>query len=466
MPLYWINRKEVLTLVKILTAGTREFTDAMRREVQDYPDLRIVSATTEPSTVISVVEEKTDIIDAVLLGLDEQKIMTIIDMIERYALSIVVFVVEENPVKNHRKWMKHRVKMARVGKELESIAQYFAARPQAVKEYENPTRNMPLVGGSEEQELKEAAVQEVKTRERASRAVTVKQRVITVYGNKGGVGKTALSIAMAQSIVHLTGLSVAIVDLDMSRSYGNCLSYFGFIGDEKKEMIQFSKSEKKEYAQIIAEKTMSAWARFPMERRGDRRYVNSCLVKVRNNLFVLPPIRSMEDGVQVDHKLVKDVIGVLQKHFDVIVVDAGNNLTNAAVGAIEVCDDLLLTFAAEMATIDSLIDFLTDTFNKIQSNPVITLIINKMFPEFPCSSNDIQEFTKGLLIKELPEDDKTDKMIRCKSTVPCCGIHEFAFARGVENLLVDLFGGDVIRSVQEKPARGFFSFFKRKKKHA
>jgi len=448
-------------LVRLLVAGSKDFVDGIMVQANEFHGrVRVVSATTELSCAVQHIEQRGGDLDAVLIGHDEQRVMDIIGVIEGASLKLPVFVSEDDPVRNRRKWLQHRVKIARAGRELKSVCDYFASRPETAAERERPVKK--IFPASEEEFVRER-VDAVAQRERANRAVAVRQKVVAVFGNKGGVGKTVIVDSMALSIVHLTGLSVAVIDLDMNRNYGNALSYFGFLSDAKREEVASPRGDRGDFIDIVPERTVSAWSKFNFDRRFDRRYVEACMVRVRKDLYVLPPVTSIKDAGLVDDVLVHKVIGTVQRHFDIVLVDAGNTLTNAAVGALDVCDELYLVVEASLAAIDSLVDFLTDTFNKIRSSPNVTLLVNRVFPEFPYPVSEIQEYAGGLITRDIPEDDAVRKLVCCSSRVPYCGSEDTPFTRAVERLLVELLGPDVVRGAQAAEKRGLFGFLKRLK---
>ncbi len=445
-------------MIKVLIAGRREFTDSLQAQAQQLQrqaehlenEIRVVSVSTEPSTTVEVLEKRGYSVDAVIFGFDDSDIEIMVDIVTRNQIGAVIFVSSDNPAAAFRKWAKYKIKVAIAGNEIQTVQKYFKDRP--VKEEQSLAKNV-----FEDNRLEQAdkVVEVVKEREDRNRVVAVDKKTIVIYGPKGGVGKTTTTVSLARSLVTLTNMRVAILDLDMNRDYGDVIRYFRILGDMKATAINI-KPEDTEWVKgltVPTEKTLSAWSQFPREMYHDRRLVDSCLIKIKdhNNLYILPPFRSLADAKPIDYALVQKVMEVLRRHFGVVLVDGGNTLSTPTLAAMEASDEIIILSTAELAVLDSLADFTANMFNLIQGNPTISLVINNVPADCPYKLEyELPKITKGYpAVALFPRDEQLSKMSTNDANVPYLGCHDTPYTREMEKLLYHIFPKEVFAPRKE-----------------
>lgn len=439
-------------MIKLLLAGPREFTDLIQRQSREHPDIRIINLSTEPSHCVEALEDSAKGADAVLLGFPDEEIKLMIDVATRHEVQSIIFISVDNLGMAYRKWAKYKCKLTREGEELQKIVSFFKERPDLIQD-QIGDRN--IFESFDDNESK-ARVEEVKKREKSKRAVAVKKKAITVFGQKGGIGKTVLSVSMAKSIAFLTDLKVVVLDLDMNRAYGDCLRLFGFIGPKKDQAI--CNFEVDNNQPVPAEKTLAAWMAFPWELRGDFRVVENYLIKERKNLYCLPPIRSLAEEHSINYDLVQRTIGVLNRHFDVVIIDGGNTLSDATLSALENCDEIIIVSSPELGVLDNLAEFTTDTLKSVKkvSDPLI--VINKVPNKTPYDlSKELPNITGGYpLTAKFPYDQALYEKVANHATVPHLGEELTPWLEEMEKLLWTIFPRELFGNENRESKGGFF----------
>lgn len=439
-------------MIKLVIAGSREFTDQIQYKATQYPSIRLVNITTEPSTTVDVLENVAMGADAVLFGFDDEDIQLMVDVITRNKIESVFFISTSNISATFKKWARYRFKPALAGSELETINRYFIDNPAAASPGPEPESERKIFE-------RKARVEAIREREDKNRLVVVDKKIVVVFGQKGGIGKTVTLVSLARSINHLTNMRVAIADLDMNRDYGDVIRYFGILGDLKSDAISITEEDYIRDHPVIPEKTLSAWTSFPWEMKHMREVVDSCLVKIKNNLYVLPPLRSITDESEITYELVQDVLDVLRRHFSIVLVDGGNTLSTPTLAAMEAADDLIILSSAEIPVLDGLADFTASTIDKIKGNPIISLALNRVPPDCPLKlENELPKITRGRpVVAMFPHDEQFFKTISNDVDVPYFGAHNIPYTQEMEKLLYHIIPKDAFKTTPKESKGGFFS---------
>ena len=154
-------------------------------------------------------------------------------------------------------------------------------------------------------------------------------RVITVFGAKGGIGKTTIATNLAVAVAQRTHQSVVLVDLDPR---------FGDVGFVLDMAVEYS----------IADLAMP-------EEEIDREVIESCLYTHVSGVKVLAapwhPTRWRD--VQASH--VDRIIGLLAQAYDCVVLDTPGTFNDVVALALERASDILLVTSPHPTSIkDSL----------------------------------------------------------------------------------------------------------------
>jgi pilus assembly protein CpaE len=149
--------------------------------------------------------------------------------------------------------------------------------------------------------------------------------VVTVFGAKGGIGKTTISTNLAAALVQKAGQSVALVDLD---------TRFGDVAI---------------LMDIPTDRSISDLA-LPDEEI-DRDAVHSCLYTHGTGVAILPaPIRPSEwHSIHPGH--IEKMVAVLATTHDYVILDTPGAFNDIVSRALEMCTILLLTATPDLASL-------------------------------------------------------------------------------------------------------------------
>ncbi|GAB6159338.1 hypothetical protein JCM39194_25390 [Desulfotomaculum varum] len=425
-------------MLKILVAGPRKYIDRMQLLSKESP-VKITRIAADLTGCLEIIESEiikpAPSIDAVVLGFDDDDIEIIANMLIRKQVPFPCYISLEKPTQ-YRKWLKYGLQVVPQGKEFD-VLEKLQPVSQLVKESVN------FIDETRQQADAKVRIEMVQEKENQRKTVVFGKKVITIFGGKGGIGKTVISVSLAQSLA-AANMKVCLLDLDCNRDFGDCLRYLGKVGKLKREAILYEEIPKwAKSVSIPLEKTIVGWKDFPWEYKHDEKIVTFCLVQQTNNLYLLPPFTAITEERYITAELVSKIIETLYSHFDVIVIDAGNTLSDAVITAMEKSTEILIVSSGDLAVLDSLTDFAESTLTRLSTQSGIYIIINDITPDNPFITNieyELTEVTKGFQVAaKFSHDEKLKKMVGHKSQVPYLGAHDMAFVSEMKKLLCLLF---------------------------
>ncbi len=168
------------------------------------------------------------------------------------------------------------------------------------------------------------------------------KKIITIFNQKGGVGKTTVAINLAYGISRKNN-NVLIVDLDPQ---GNTTSGLGVNKNELKVTVYdvFSSGNK----------------------------ISEALINARDNLDLLPSNKrlssfSFEDDSEMSHNILKNALAELEDKYDYVLIDAPPSLGVLSINALVASDSLLIPVQCEYYALEGLSDLMT-TIKGIKKN--------------------------------------------------------------------------------------------------
>lgn len=280
-------------------------------------------------------------------------------------------------------------------------------------------------------DLKEAAITGVKSDKKEP------AKVITVTSGKGGVGKTNLTVNLAIALSRM-GFRVAILDVD-----------FGFANVD----VMLGISTKYTLLELV---------------RGERT-IFEVLTDGPNNIKFLSGGSGVEELIQLDRAQVINFISnisLLDKLFDVILIDTGAGLSRNVMSFIMAADEVLLVTTPEPTAITDAYAMIK-MISKSDKHKVVKVVVNKA--ESLKEANDIlnkltmvsDKFLSFKLQKSgyILNDDCVPKAVRqqkpfCLSYPKSHASHQVTEL--AMNLMYDNGSGDGSNSAG-KGIKGFFS---------
>ncbi|GAA2727111.1 AAA family ATPase [Actinocorallia aurantiaca] len=153
-------------------------------------------------------------------------------------------------------------------------------------------------------------------------------KIVVMFAAKGGCGKTVLSTNLGVALAEREGLHVCLVDLDLA---------FGDVA------IMLRLSPQRTIVHAV-----------PMAGRLDETGMQSMLVRHESGLAtVLAPV-SPGESEQVSGPLVTELLGMLKRSFDVVLVDTPSQLSEHVLAAMDVADRHLLPVTPEVTALKGL----------------------------------------------------------------------------------------------------------------
>jgi pilus assembly protein CpaE len=149
--------------------------------------------------------------------------------------------------------------------------------------------------------------------------------VITVFGAKGGIGKTTIATNLATAIVQKTNQSVVLVDLD---------TRFGDVGI---------------LMDIPVERSIADMA-IP-EEEITRELVQECLYQHNSGVYILPaPIRPTDwRNVHAGH--IERIVSILTQTYDYVVLDTPGTFNDIVARSLELASMVVLVATVDMASL-------------------------------------------------------------------------------------------------------------------
>lgn len=242
----------------------------------------------------------------------------------------------------------------------------------------NPTTLVDAIYEAYEYEKKRKVLLPSKTIEETKKRKT---KVITVFGNKGGVGKTTIAVNLAVTLAKNYQSRTILWDLDL-------------------------------YHGIVAVATNIVQRRHITDMLNEIQYLDedlleSYLERHESGLMVLPAPFTPEfsDFVSEDH--VNKILAVARERWDYIIVDTPSFFNETTVAALRQSDIILLIGSLDLGTIKNLRAGLMvmDKLNIPRSK--VKLVLNRVGREFGVYPKDIESTLKIPVFATVPADAKS-----------------------------------------------------------
>ena len=236
-----------------------------------------------------------------------------------------------------------------------------------------------------------------------------KCRVITVYSNKGGVGKTSIATNLAVELSKITKENVALIDLNFQ--LGDVTSFL-----DLKPSFNIS---------------------YMLQNLGkiNEDFLLSTLEKYKEtSLYVLadPPYFKQADNIS--SKDITDLFKILRDTFSYVVVDTSGGFDNKAMTALENSDLVFLVTIVNLPAIRNCQRCL-ELFDKLGFEPdKVQILINRYMENDEIKAEDVEEVLGKPLYWKIPNNYFT-MMSAINSGVPVCEINqESNVAQSYKNL--------------------------------
>ncbi|MGI5900049.1 MAG: AAA family ATPase [Christensenellales bacterium] len=177
----------------------------------------------------------------------------------------------------------------------------------------------------------------------------MQSKVVTVFGSKGGIGKTTIAVNLAVMLSQM-GKKIAIIDADLQ--FGDVNAYFDI--ESKNTIAEISQG--KDASDINAIKRM--------------------LVMHHSGVSILCAPNSPEYAEYVSAKNIEAIITAMRPYYDYIIIDTSPYFSESTVVAIENADLILLITGIDISSLRNTKTSM-NIFDSLRQSDKLELVINK-----------------------------------------------------------------------------------------
>jgi pilus assembly protein CpaE len=204
--------------------------------------------------------------------------------------------------------------------------------------------------------------------------------VITVFGAKGGIGKTTIAINLATAFVAINAGSAVIVDID---------TVFGDAAMMLDLPVEASLVEAAERVDEL-----------------DRETLNSYLVRHHSGVKVMPAPFEPMDSRNVSTEAVEKVLNLLAQTHDFVIVDCPATFTDLVAVALEKATVILLMTSLDITSIKNTTTALKLLSSGINNDDKIKLVVNHATNANSLREEDVSKVLRREVFWSIPHDEE------------------------------------------------------------
>lgn len=206
-----------------------------------------------------------------------------------------------------------------------------------------------------------------------------KCKIISVFSNKGGIGKTCIASNLAYELAQSTKDKVALIDLNFQTG-----DISTFMGLEPTYEISYIFENMKHFSGELIESLM-------------------CKYK-ETSLYVLTNPPGFEQGKAVSQKVLTDFFTALKSHFDYVVVDLNSLFDNQSISTMKLSDLVLLVTIVNLPALRNCQRCL-EMFDKLGfDSSKIQVLVNRFMENDEISADDVVELLEKQIYWKLPNN--------------------------------------------------------------
>ena len=204
--------------------------------------------------------------------------------------------------------------------------------------------------------------------------------VLTVFGAKGGIGKTTIAVNVAAAIAKNTDSSVLVIDLD---------TRFGDVAIMMDIEPRFTVAQLAATAGTLERETFKA-----------------ALVKHESGVYVLPSPKHPNEWRSVEAADIKELVRFAARMFDYVILDTPGAFNDIVGTALEAATQVLVVTSVDMASIKDtsfILDLLeSESFPKER----LMLVVNHANGANTIRASDIERVLRHQVFWEIPHDSE------------------------------------------------------------
>lgn len=205
-------------------------------------------------------------------------------------------------------------------------------------------------------------------------------QVVTIFGAKGGAGKTTISVNIAAGIAQETKRKVALVDLNLQ--FGDVASYMNI-------------QPRRTIAEFVQER--NEW---------DSQLLNSYLFPHNSGVKVLAAPLRPEDAELVTPEHVEKIIAILRESYDFIIIDSPPYISDTLLMALDTSNQIILVMSMDLPAVKN-VKLSLNLLDTLHHSGRTKLIINRGAKQFGVDIRDVENTIDFLAAEEVPSEGNT-----------------------------------------------------------
>jgi len=205
-------------------------------------------------------------------------------------------------------------------------------------------------------------------------------QVVTVFGAKGGTGKTTLSVNIAVQIARETKKRVVLVDLDLQ--FGDVAVYLNI-------------QPRRTIAELVQER--DNW---------DINLIDNYLISHNSGVKILAAPLRPEDADLILPEQVEKILTILRQNFDYIIIDSPPFFSDEVLTALDISNQILLVMSMDLPSVKNL-KLSLNLLDSLHHNGKTKLVINRASKQFGIDIRDVEHTIDFLTADEIPSDGQT-----------------------------------------------------------
>jgi pilus assembly protein CpaE len=223
-----------------------------------------------------------------------------------------------------------------------------------------------------------SSIEKIRSSNNKQKRVNWESKVITVFGTKGGIGKSTVSVNLAVSLARL-GKKVALIDLDLQ---------FGDIG------VFMDLEPKETIAELAQDKTT-----FEIDT------IKSFMVLHNSGVSVLAAPKSPEYAEIVTAEHIEKIINTIRPYFDYVIIDTPPAFNDSTLVAIDNSNFVLFVITLEISTLRNA-KISSEVFSTLNQRDKLRMMVNRD-QSGGISVKDAEKVLGGQIYHKLISDWKT-----------------------------------------------------------
>lgn len=208
-------------------------------------------------------------------------------------------------------------------------------------------------------------------------------RIVTVFSNKGGLGKTTIAVNLALSLSEAVKRPVALVDLNLQ--LGDITTFLDI--DPKQTIVDIARN----IGRVDAAYLEGSLAQYTCPSNGA-------------SVYVLADPLHMEDAEELTADQINAVLTILKASFEYVVVDTTTSFDTKTLTALDLADEILLVSMVNLPSIRSS-QRLLNLFERLGYNPQkVKLILNRYMNDDEITVSDIEETLEHPVFWKIPNN--------------------------------------------------------------